>query len=195
MQILQLRDIADIQIGLVLSRKETNESTGIKYKKLSLKAINENGIISQKELEEFNSIEVLNGNVLTKKNDIVTKLFTPLNPCLISNEYENLLIPAQLAVIRLKTDKVLPEYLRAYLSQDRINKKLTIEETGGLLRSLRIGSIATIAIPILPIKKQEIISEIYMLQIKRAELQNMLLGEQKIYDRFILEKLTNLEVI
>jgi len=189
----KLFEIADLQTGLVLSRKESSESEFIQYKKISLKSIDEYGEILQDELEEFKSIEYLSDNILSRKDDIIIKLFNPLNPCIINDKFENLVVPAQLGIIRPKDSNLISEYLMAFLSQDKVNQLLVNQQNGGTIRSLKLSAIGELEIPIPALSEQEKIVKVYKLQTRQKKLMQKLKEEQETYNKYVLDKLTEVK--
>ncbi len=183
-----LSEIAEIQSGLVLSRKEAaaaKEAARL-YSRLNIRSLNENGTIDHSQLEKFPSKTILDSTVLTHANDIVLKLFTPLNPTLIRLEDEGLVIPSQLAVIRVFEKKVLPSYLCYWLSTPEAADIILFHEGWQSQRSIRIATLAELEVPIPSLKTQKTISDIASLQKKRQNLYHALMEEE--------EKLTSLTI-
>jgi hypothetical protein len=118
-----LGEIADIQIGLLLSRKEAGDSPLYSYRRLLPKCLRPDGTINRDETEPYGSLVPLAQPVLTRAGTIVMKLSWPFNPALVTTETENLVIPSQMAVIRPR-GSVMPEYIRLYLAQERIAGRL-----------------------------------------------------------------------
>lgn len=185
---MKLSDFAKLQSGLVLNRKEarSSEKTVKQYKRLNLRSLDINGTVNHNELDLFSSTELLDDSLLTQPNDIVVKLFAPFSPVLISSADVGLVIPSQLAVIRIHNKKVLPQYLCYWLSTHEASEALLSIEGWQSQRTIKIGTFADLDVPIPPLEKQIIISDIVCVSNRREQLYRELISEQK--------KLTSLEI-
>ena len=87
---LKLSEIATLQTGLVLNRKEARheETTERVYRRVTMRSLNEYGVLKRNDIDVFPSIEELDPSVLTHKNDIIVKLFTPIFPTLVKEDAE-----------------------------------------------------------------------------------------------------------
>ena len=184
----KLSEIATLQTGLVLNRKEArcDEDTVKYYKKVSMRFLNEYGVLERDDLNIFASTEKLDPSLLTHANDILVKLFTPVFPTLVTEETEGMVIPSQLAVIRVFDERVLPEYLRYYLSTPEVSELMLSIEGWRSQRTIKVGTFAEIEIPIPPIEKQRIIANLAKTDLTRRRLYTELIEEQS--------KLTTLEI-
>ena len=70
---LKLSEIATLQTGLVLNRKEARheETTERVYRRVTMRSLNEYGTLKHDDIDVFPSIEELDPSVLTHKNDII----------------------------------------------------------------------------------------------------------------------------
>lgn len=184
----KLSEIATLQTGLVLNRKEArcDEETVKYYKKVSMRFLNEYGVLERDDLNIFASTEKLDPSLLTHANDILVKLFTPVFPTLVTEETERMVIPSQLAVIRVFDERVLPEYLRYYLSTPEVSELMLSIEGWRSQRTIKVGTFAEIEIPIPSIEKQRIIANLAKTDLTRRRLYTELIEEQS--------KLTTLEI-
>ncbi|HAZ20787.1 MAG TPA: hypothetical protein DHD79_06505 [Firmicutes bacterium] len=160
MQFKKLYEVAEVQSGLVLSRKEAefDSEQSVDYLKLNLRSISEDGTINKKSLDKYLACEKLNIQFITAKGDIVIRLFPPFSPALITESLVGLVVPSQFAVIRLKSDDVTPDFLLCYLSHRNLLRSLAICESRQGLNSIKISAIAEVMIPLLPIDKQKTIA-------------------------------------
>lgn len=167
-----LSEIADVQSGLVLSRKEAKYDTGkaFEYKRLNLRSVNEDGSINSDSLDAYFSTEKLEGQFLTAENDIVMRLFSPLCPVIITKYYSGLVVPSQLSIIRVKSQEVFPAFLYCYLSQRSVLKSMAIKESGQAARGIKISTLSDIKIPLLPMNKQKTIAAYGEMHIERKKL-------------------------
>lgn len=185
---MKLSEIATLQTGLVLNRKEARyeEETERVYRRVTMRSLNEYGVLKRNDIDVFPSIEELDPSILTHKNDIIAKLFTPIFPTLVKDDAEGLVIPSQLVVIRVFDEHVLPEYLRYYLSAPEVSELLLSIEGWRSQRTIKVGTFSDLEIPIPPIQKQKIIAEMANTDLTRKRLYRELIEEQS--------KLTTLEI-
>ena len=185
---LKLSEIATLQTGLVLNRKEARheETTERVYRRVTMRSLNEYGVLKHNDIDVFPSIEKLDPSVLTHKNDIIVKLFTPIFPTLVREDFEGLVIPSQLVVIRVFDERVLPEYLRYYLSAPEVSELMLSIEGWRSQRTIKVGTFADLEIPIPSIEKQRLIAEMTETDLIRKRLYSELIEEQS--------KLTALEI-
>ena len=141
MKKVKLKDIVNIQMGLVLSRAGAKQLELIKqnvmekfstnetyqYKTVTLRSIDEQGNLDEDQCDDFISKDKLTDRYLTVKNDILIRLFSPLKTCLINDSQENIVVPSQFGIIRLNDkakNNILPEYLQLVMqNKDFINLK------------------------------------------------------------------------
>ena len=188
MKKMKLSEFATLQSGLVLNRKEarSDEETAKHYKRINMRSLSEYGKLDRNDLDIFPSIEILDSAVLTQPNDIIVKLFTPICPTLISEEDIGFIIPSQLVVIRVFDNRVLPEYLRYYLSAPEVSDLMLSIEGWRSQRTIKVSTFADLEIPIPSIEKQQLIAKISETNSHRERLYRELIEEE--------EKLTTLKL-
>ena len=123
---------------------------------------------------------------MSRTLDIIVKLFTPIFPTLVKKDAEGLVIPSQLVVIRVFDERVLPEYLRYYLSAPEVSELMLSIEGWRSQRTIKVGTFADLEIPIPSIEKQRLIAEMTETDLFRKRLYKELIEEQS--------KLTALEI-
>lgn len=191
---MKLGDIADIKMGLVLSRKkaETEYEIKQKYKLISLKNIEDDGMPNDIPLELFASYEDLDDQYFTQEGDILMRLSHPNTAVYIDKEWTNLLVPSYFAIIRLYKDKGFnPEYVSWYLNSDTIRRELIRVQTGTAIFTTNKNTIASLYIKKIPIKTQEAIVEVQRLHWQERHLLNKLIDEKEKLYRGITDKLIN----
>lgn len=178
---MKLSKIANLQSGLVLSRKEARapEETVHVYKRLNIRSLNDYGKIDRDELDVFPAKEKIDPVNLTQTNDIVVRLFMPLNPTVISENDAGLVIPSQLAVIRLHDENVLPEYLCYWLSTSKVSELILARDGWAKYRVIKIGLLAELDIPIIPNEQQNTVVKLVSTSIQRDQLYQKLLQEER----------------
>lgn len=206
-----LNQIVEIQAGLVLSRTGAKQLELIKrnvaekvsdiivrkYKVITLRSITDVGILDLSQCDDFDSKEEISDRYLTHKNDILVRMFTPLKCCLINSEEENLVVPSQFCILKLKEsfrNIILPEYLYLVMCNKDFSKQVQKLEEGFQLRSIKTSSIAKIKINIPDIATQEKLINVSNLIIRKEKLMSELIIQEKLYNEAILEKLIKGEI-
>lgn len=160
MEYKKLSEIAEIQSGLVLSRKEArfDSQQPIEYMKVNLRSINDDGTIDEGSLDQYVANEKLEEQFITTLDDIIIRLFPPFRPALITKFFTGLVIPSQFAIVRLKTSDIIPRFLCCYLSYRNLLESLSIRESGHTLGGIKISALSGVKIPLIAIGKQKAIS-------------------------------------
>lgn len=160
MKTCKISDVADIQSGLVLSRKVSKTNTGLHvYRRLTLRSITDESLLDMSSIEPYAAAETIDNAFLTRENDIIIRLFAPPRAVLIKKEQVGLVVPSQLAIVRVKEQSaILPGYLSAYLSNERCLENLMEGAGAAAQKIIKVGSVADMEIPCLPEEKQKIIS-------------------------------------
>lgn len=206
-----LNQIVEIQAGLVLSRtgakqlelikrnvaERVSDITVRKYKAITLRSITDVGILDLSQCDDFDSKEEISDRYLTHNNDILVRMFTPLKCCLINSEEENLVVPSQFCILKLKEsfrNIILPEYLYLVMRNKDFSKQVQKLEEGFQLRSIKTSSIAKIKINIPDIATQEKLINVSNLITRKEKLMSELIIQEKLYNETILEKLIKGEI-
>jgi len=191
MRYLKLSEIANVQSGLVLNRKEAKDEGSIvcTYKRLNLRSIDGNGKVDTSSLDDYNSNEILDDQIITLKGDVIVRMFAPIYPVTITEETSGLVIPSQLSTIRIKdTAKVMPEYLRYYLSQNNVINKILAEEGWQSQRTIKISTIANLLIPLPTMENQMVIAKINRANEKRKKLYQELIQQEDAHINALIIK-------
>lgn len=178
---MQLGDIAQIKTGLVLSRKKADIEYNAKarYKLLSLKNVSEEGIIIDKSFDEFISKDTLEGHYFTREGDILIRLSEPYTAVYISSEHSGLLIPSYFAIIKVRDNSILPQYLAWYLNTNYVKFELERSQFGTRIPSTNQNAIKNIPIEVTPIAKQKLLVELYQLHQREKLLNKKLMFEKE----------------
>lgn len=189
MKCYKISDIADIQSGLVLSRKASKENTGLySYQRLTLRSITDDSLLNMSSLESYEANEPIDKSFLTQENDIIIRLFAPVCATLIKKEQVGFVVPSQLAIIRIRENGViLPEYLSVYLSNERGLENL-IEGAGlSAQKIIKISSLIDLEVPCLPMEKQKIISTIANEQLNILILYKKIIEQETLRTKAIIK--------
>lgn len=190
--VVKISDIADVQGGLVLSRKEaaSNVETFYKYKRLTVRALGEDGYIENSELEDFYSNELLDHALFTTRGSVAVRLVSPMYPAFINEDCENLLVPSQIAVLRVKNQNILmPQYLRLCLAQRNIQEKVQKIERGTAQRTVKIGTITELQIVIPDMKTQKMAVKIDEMSRKRERMYQNLIKQERLLTEKVIENI------
>ena len=188
---MKLSDIATLQSGLVLNRKDAHSSEETKkvYKRLNLRSLSSYNEINLQELDTFLAKELLEPSVLTQPGDIVIKLFTPIFPVVITESSSGLVIPSQLAVVRIFSSEVLPQYLRYWLSTQEVSDFLHSLDGRQFQRTIKIGAFAELKVPVPTLKEQQIIADMVSTGLHREQLYQNLIDEQKKFTMLSIQRI------
>ncbi|MDR3583842.1 MAG: restriction endonuclease subunit S [Desulfosporosinus sp.] len=192
MRYLKISEIAVVQSGLVLNRKEAKDevSTVCTYKRLNLRSLDEDGKVDELSLDDYDARGIIDEQFITVKGDVIVRMFVPISPVTITEETSGLVIPSQLATIRIKdTTQVLPEYLRYYLSQDTVINKILAEEGWQNQRTIKIGPIANLLIPLPTMEQQITIAKIVQANTKRKKLYQELIQQEDAHISALINKI------
>lgn len=190
--VAKISDVAEVQGGIVLSRKEakTQEESYCSYKRLTLRAFDRTGSIHGSDLEDFYACESLDNALFTSKGDVVVRLLSPMYPVYVENNYENILVPSQFAVLRVKDREVImPEYLRLWLAQKSIQDRVLDLESGTAQKAVKIKTILNLDIFIPPLEVQKKAVMIDTLSRHRECLYRELIEEERTLTENLLENI------
>lgn len=186
----KLSKIADIQTGLVLTRKETRstDSESFQYRSLNLRSLNLDGTINYSHLEKYSAREELNETFLARKNDIIIGLFPPFNLTLIDEESQGLVIPSQFVIVRKTVLSLVPGFLFRYLSHNEVLRKLALRETGQLTGSLKVAALAALKIPLPPLHVQREVATYFEMSNVYKKLTKELIHQFSLRENALMEK-------
>lgn len=188
----RISDIAQAQSGLVLSRKEAHPDADspFRYKRLNLRALERNGFVNEGELETFAAREPLQSALFTRAKDVVIRLFSPLHPVLIDSQSAGILIPSQLAVLRVKDeDVILPAYLRLCLAQDELQEHIQSLESGTAQRTVKLRTVLDEIIDIPDMETQKKVVRMDAAARNRERMYLDLIRQERLLTDSIIEKI------
>ena len=151
-----LGEINGIEVigGQITSRVEAkNEVEKLEEIKVLIpKSINK-GIVEHSNLGSLNIKSELDSKKLTHEGDIVMKLSTPYDTCLITKEDETLLVPSFCAIIRVNDVNINKNYLVAFLNSNYCLMQIKTLVSGSMAM-LSTGTMKKINIILPDIEKQ-----------------------------------------
>lgn len=183
-----LGDIAEINIGVVLKRKEATYKSCISYnyKIFTIKSYEEN-----LPYENFYSNEDLSLYTV-KKGDLVFRLAYPLKVFEVDENLEGLLMNNQFCIIRLtefKDKKYNSTFLKYFLESNDVSKQLEKFLMGTISKAIPVSKIRLIKIPQIDLKNQKQIADIYLKWEKQKDLYEKVLMEKEKYYNSVINKL------
>lgn len=190
---MKLDNISEINMGLVLSRRKiTLDSKGKKdYKAITIKSIDEYGIIDMQETEKFNSIAIIEDKYLTKEGDIIIRLASPFTAICIDDKSENMVVSSQFAKIRLNSYDITPMFLALYLNSSTAKNQILKNASGTSLTSITLKDIKNINIKPYKINLQNKVIKLNELHKREKQLLEKLIKEkEKLNVNIINELLT-----
>ena len=150
---MKIRDIADEIITGVLTRRVVwEEGNGdpslLKSEKILVpKAIND-GLIDHSLLQEVKLYKEVKDKFYTKKGDVIMKLSTPYDSCVIEKEEdEGLIVPSFSLIIRKINPKYNPYFVMAFLSSKCAWAQIKNSREGRMLSIISKESVAELDVP------------------------------------------------
>lgn len=189
---LQVSELVDAQGGLVLSRKEAKnpEADIYRYKRLTLRSLAEDGYINDCDLEDFFTNEPLHNGWFTSPGDVVIGLFSPLCPTVIDESRKKLLVPSQLAILKVKDRSIIsPEFLRLSLSQKEVQEHVRRIERGTAQRTVKLGTIMDLLINVPDMETQKRAVEVDEISRKRERLYLELIDQERQLTEITIRKI------
>ena len=179
-----LKDIENLNIigGQITSRIEAKlDSNKIgEIKVLTPKAI-QNGSCNHKDLGLLNISQEADSKKVTKLGDIVIKLSTPYDACIIKEEDERLLVPSFCAIINNIPDYISKDYLLAFLNSKVYQNQIKNLLIGQNLPILSIGQIKKVELPLPSIDVQEDIGNTYKGTLDKIKLLEKIISLESEY--------------
>lgn len=186
----KLSDIADVQSGLVLSRKESklDSEQVIEYRNLNLRSISDDGSISEDALEIYLADEKLESQFISAKENIIIRLFPPFQPALITESSTGLVIPSQFAIVRLRSNLVLPKFLYYYLAHAKLLESLAIRGSGKISGGIKISALSEMKIPIPDLDKQRAVANYSEINTIQKQLYSNLIQQYELKMDAVMNK-------
>ena len=170
----ELGEIKGLEIigGLITSRIEDKKGIeGRSIKVLVPKAIN-HGIVEQGLLGNLDIKTDPDEKKLTHEGDLVIKLSTPYDVCLIDKENEGLLVPSFCAIIRGLSEEIDNKYLLSFLNSDYCLSQIKTSLIGTTIPIMSIRILKELNVIIPNHSKQIKIADDYYLALKKEKLLN-----------------------
>jgi len=177
---MKLINISEVQTGLVLARKraDAKDTDAYKYRMLTLKSFEPRGWVNEGELDVFFSKEKLENKYLTNEGDIIIRLTTPYTAICINDKQERLVIPSNFAIIRLKEQIYIPEFVALFLNSEIIEKKFFKSSISTTIPLIKTKHLREMDISDIPLAVQQKLVKLNQLQVKEKILLSCLMKEK-----------------
>lgn len=172
---MKVQELGDVRTGQILSRKKTEKPTEFIYKVFTLASIEKTGTIQENLIEDFKSNSEIEQSLLTKEGDILIRLSSPYTAVYITKQFENILIPSLVAVIRIKSEEYLPEYVKIYLNSEDAKSQIRKEANGTVIATITTKSLKELEIPLISMQKQR-----HLIHYTNAYLEEKQLTEELV---------------
>lgn len=187
---VKLKDL-DIEFtsGQIQSRVEyKGNDTNIK-KVLSIvpKAI-DNGYLDHDFLSSFNVLDNQDKLKLSELGDIILKVTTPYDACIIEKDDTNLFIPSFCMKIKVKDERINKYYLLAFINSNYFYNECKNNAVGTAVSIINISKVKEIEIPLIPLEEQGIIASKYKNTIEKIKMMKEIVSlEHEYYDSYFKE--------
>lgn len=168
---LKLKEIANVQSGLVVARKKAlAESQIIKsYFQLNLTSVSKDGYIIKESLDVLNAKEIISNDYLTREGDIVVRLTAPYTAVYIEKKNEGIVVSSNFCLVR-NVQSYSKKFLGYFLNCNAVKKYFSSNTQGSTIMNISNAVVEEILIPTIDIKTQEWYSKILKLQIRKIEI-------------------------
>ena len=178
---MKLQDLASVRSGLVLSRKQAKEPVGYPYRSINLRAIQPDALINLSEVDVYQAKEPLKPEYLSQIGDIIMRLTAPYTAVLVDETTEGMVISSNFVVIRIESEKLLPEYLFWLLNTQSVKRDIYENATSNMLGAVNAKFLAEIEIALLPIEEQHKLAQLYLTFRREIRLLRELAEEKERY--------------
>lgn len=178
---MKLQDLASVRSGLVLSRKQAKEPIGYPYRSINLRAIQPDASINLSEVDVYQAKEPLKPEYLSQIGDIIVRLTAPYTAVLVDETTEGMVISSNFVVIRIKSEKLFPEYLFWLLNTQSVKRDIYENATSNMLGAVNAKFLAEIEIALLPIEEQHKLAQLYLTSRREIRLLRELAEEKERY--------------
>lgn len=178
---MKLQDLASVRSGLVLSRKQAKEPVGYPYRSINLRAIQPDASINLSEVDVYQAKELLKPEYLSQIGDIIVRLTAPYTAVLVDETTEGMVISSNFVVIRIESEKLLPEYLFWLLNTQSVKRDIYENATSNMLGAVNAKFLVEIEIALLPIEEQHKLAQLYLTSRREIRLLRELAEEKERY--------------
>ncbi|SPT68609.1 hypothetical protein [Anaerobiospirillum thomasii] len=182
----EIRRYGKCQLWACISKKTSKKTSEYRYKLLNLRCIREDGEIDLNGADNYEAIEQLKDEHLTKVGDIVVRLTAPYTAVLIDETTAGMVISSNFVVIRIRDNQLLPEYLYWLLNTSQIKRDIYKNSTGNMLSAVNAKYFMGLDIAAVSREKQQNIADLFLLGKKEVKLLKDLVEQKEKFYTFIL---------
>lgn len=163
-----LKNIAEVITGYTFrTALQTRESGSLSV--LQAKNISDSLSIHAESLDQIN-FECSRSRAIFHAGDVIISSRGGFRAGVLnSGDFQNIVAASSVFILRLKTDKVLPEFLAVFLNSLVGQKQLNEKATGAVINTILRKDLENIRIPIPDPRKQERIVQLYQANKKLQE--------------------------
>lgn len=188
-EIKMLKNIAQMSLGhLFRAKPDYVESGG--YPVILMKDVLPSEDIDWSKLVRVRLDEVKDGS-FARRGDVLLKSkgVSHLATC-VAEPLEDTVVSAQLVIIRVEADNILPEYLAWYINQIPAQQYIEKHSVGTNIRHLSINKIADLPINVPSLKVQETIVALCKLHKREKQIVEQIQGlREKLITATMLRKI------
>ncbi len=147
----------------------------------------QNGSINKKNIKTvLINEDPVTSDILIQENDVLLSCQGTIGKTALARKIDVGSLPSpQIAVIRINSKKILPEYLVQILGSEIVKEQLVKMSTGSTIPRINLDSLANVVIPVPPLTEQRRIADKFQItQKKIKELEKQLEHEKRKLLRF-----------
>lgn len=167
---LRIKDITEVIAGYTFRTAIRNYNGG-DMNVVQAKDILHNNQVNCQNLPKV-TIENLRSSATLEQNDVLLSCRGAFRAGVLTKNLKNAIGSASLYILRIKSDKVLPEYLSIYLNSNAGQQQIQQILSGTIIKTILRRELENLPVIIPSIQKQKQIIEIYKNWQKREELLN-----------------------
>ena len=178
---MKLGDVATVRSGLVLSRKQAREPSGIRYPLLNLRSINSGGYIDLGLIDIFETSGKLPQEYLSQPGDVVVRMSSPYTAVLFDNSTAGMVISSNFVIIRCNRKELLPEYLFWLINTPEVKRAIYENTSSNMLGAVKAKYFMELDVAPISLDGQRQLAAINTLAKKEAILLRRLASEKERY--------------
>ena len=187
---MKLSDVAELTAGVITGRVLEDKKSCIfnpdnRIQVLVPRAIHDGRLDKTLLAEEYRKDDGrdIPSKFLTEKGDIIIKLSSPYDSCLIGDEDEGLLIPSFCLKIKVTDSAINRYFLLAFLNSKKCVEDLKSRCYGSVMAIVKKSDLEKVELPVFTTREQEEIGRRYRtVREIRSEMERYLSLEQERID-------------
>lgn len=154
--ILNLKDVASIRTGLVLSRKKSplSDEHSIAYKQITLKSFSDSTKLRLDDIDDFHAVEEINDSYICSEGDVLVRLREPITAVYIDKESEGMVVPSFVSSIKVNNDLLDKQFLAYYINSNLAQKILERMMRQASIFALKTKDLEDLELTLPPLEEQ-----------------------------------------